>query len=450
MKEKDVIEVSVIGTVLVDVVFAKPFVEKLKGYKFYTPYRKNFAEKLRELVELHGTFSDAMREGYLKSLPKEESQLLFACASFADTLNFMPHINMLLTHHTYNFMAGGYIKYLAQIQKQEDPEGIISDNLEMIMNVDLYSEKDFHTTQKDIINKMHLMVADESYGERVYSTGDIMLDDYLQMSKRNIILVGGKSGALKTKFSLKILSGLLKNNDKISILHYAMEDSTEQIIRAYAAMEMHLPDDVLSGRTRKLTEDESKAFKSVLDKIAAYDIEYVNKASYIKDIGTHFMKFQSSRKGRFCVLVIDNLMKLLDKFDFKNATAADDYVTSVIDSWNVKTSSDEVAVIMMHHFKDEQINRDNKREAYRPTESDLRGSTRIRDISTKVFLLNFVGSYEVIKEKYLHVPNIIKRVFIVDMVKNRLGKTGVIRYVAFPEINIFTSFKNLSEWKKKN
>ena len=436
MKSTEIYEISVIGTIIDTPVLSIPFLELLGDYKWNANYRTKFIKKLKVLKE-KDKISRASVLTIIHSEDNEFRDILMSCLGYADTINFKSHIERLLLGVQYDKLATGYMEYLKKINNEEPIESIISDNVQLITDMDIVSNDTFHVTQHALADKMMMAIQEESYGERVYLTGDEKLDVFLQMAKRNIILIGGKSGALKTKFSMKIINGLVENNKNIAVLHYAMEDSAEQLMRGYAAMKISLLDEEMSGRGYKMNTEENERFLNQIKFNSKYDIEYVNKASYIKDIGAHFMKFKAKRPNKFCLLVIDNFMKIQDQFNFSNSVKADDYITGIIDSWNIKTSSEEVAIMLLHHFVDVQISRDNKHDGYRPKEGDFRGSTRIRDMSTKIILTNFIGNYHDIHDKFSIYPKSIKRLYVVEIPKNRLGKTGTIRYVAFPEFNQF-------------
>jgi replicative DNA helicase len=436
------LEISVIGSVLAFPVLSQSFIVKLKDYKFNAPYRNYFYKEIEKCYDKNNVVSVAMMTVIMNSSEQYKEQII-STMEYSDSINFISHLEMLVQQQIYHNLSTGYVEYLSRISKTEPIEEIISDNMDMILDMDITSERGFNITQQSLAQNMLKAVSEKTYGDKVYKTGDDELDELLQISKRNIILIGGKSGGLKTKLSMKIIKGLVKNNKEVSILHYAMEDSAEQLTRGYISMDLRLMDDELSNRGYKMTDHENLLFQNQLKKMSKYDIEYVNKASYIKEIGAHFLQFQAKRKGKFCLLVIDNFMKIQDQFDFSNSVKADDYISSVIDSWNIKTSSEEVAVMILHHFIDEQASQSNKQEGYRPVESFFRGSTRIRDMSTKIMLTNYIGSYQQLHDKYPYAKHTIKRLFIIEFSKNRLGGLGMIRYIAFPEFNEFININKI-------
>lgn len=440
---REAFETAIIGTVLMHPSLGKSMIDKLKDYKFNADYRNEFYRRVKKMLNKTGELSDAFMLSLMTD-KKDFNNQLTACMPYSDSINFQSNIAMLIDGQIYNKLAGGYIEYLNRIDKEDAIENIVSDNMSMLLKIDIDSNSAFNISQNELVTRMLTAVQEKTYGEKVYLTGDIELDEFLQISKRNIILIGGKSGALKTKLSMKIIQGLLHNNTNISVLHYAMEDSAEQITRGYVAMKLHLMDEELSNRGYQMSREESLLFQKELKKISEYDIEYVNKASYINDIGAHFMRFQAKRKNRFCLLIIDNFMKIQDQFKFNNSVKADDYIASVIDSWNIKTSNEEMAIIILHHFIDEQISKQNKEEAYRPTEKDFRGSTRIRDMSTKVILTNYIGNYPQLHGKFAMTSHTIRRLYIIEFVKNRLGGLGMLRYIAFPEFNRFFNLNEIA------
>lgn len=92
---------------------------------------------------------------------------------------------------------------------------------------------------------------------------------------------------------------------------------------------------------------------------------------------------------------------------------------------------------MVHHYGSEIFNKLNLKHGYRAEENDLRGSMRLRDVCTKIVLINKPEQFKDLMSEYLHIEDAMNDLFITDLIKNRNSKKGVVRWFARPEINKF-------------
>lgn len=456
----DTIENMVMASAVMNIESAKYAVNKLDKYVFTSDSRKTIFNTLKRIVADHDEITPPIVSMNITKadMPtksdhhlKEAQVKIFALMDMYSPVSFHKNVNELINMATYDMMAREYYSYLEDIDKGVPIKTIIAKNDALITTLvdnDL-SDEEFVVTQKDIAAKMkNRSVKNESF-EKVYLTKDDQIDTKLKISRRNIILIAGKNGSYKTKFMIYILKLLNSNYDNISVLHYLMEDPADKAIRAYISLDLKLSDSQILEKGYTMTLNEKTRYEELLDKVSSYDIVYVNKGVSIKEIGLEFKAFRKKRPGRFCILVVDNIMKLTDGRDFtgQNETKLDNYICSEIDSWNIKTSNDEATVFLLHHFVDAQLEPSKRRMAYRPGEKDIRGSSRYRDSATQILLMNSTGNYPDLISEYPHMPNTIKRMTMIDLIKNRNDEVGTLRYVSFPEFNSFVSLDKLIKYK---
>ena len=160
-------------------------------------------------------------------------------------------------------------------------------------------------------------------------------------------------------------------------------------------------------------------------------------------------EWRKKNKDRFCLLIIDNVMKLKENTTIKEQTKADDTIMFEVDDWNIKTDGDNACVFLLHHTGKGQTTKWNENTAFKPREDDLKGSTRYRESATKVMLINSMANYPEIQDMYPHIPNLINRLSIIEVVKNRFDKLVLMRYLAYPEYNHFVSLNKLNKNAKK-
>jgi len=284
----------------------------------------------------------------------------------------------------------------------------------------------------------------ETKEEKVYLTGDRQIDDMLRISKRNVTMLAGKAGSYKTKFMIFILRSLLAKYDDISVLHYLMEDPADKAIRAYVAPKLLLQDEQMLEKGYKMTAEQKKLYKQYLREVKNYDVKYVNKGSSIFEIAKDYKDFRKRRKGRFNILVIDNIMKLAEYRKYvNNPVHADNLIAAEIDSWNIKTTKENACVFLLHHLEKSQQKEERKSSGYRPTEANVRGSLRFNDSVTQILLMNSIGNFLSVVDDNPHIRNIISRTTVIDLIKNRNNKLATLRYASFPEFSTFVDLNTL-------
>ena len=274
-------------------------------------------------------------------------------------------------------------------------------------------------------NTIDAIVSQQTDPISLHKTDIIKVDALIQFRADEIILMGGKSGSGKTKFIILLMSQLLKSNPDVSLCWYAMEDPPDKITRAFISQATHLSDSQLLGNDYVIDPEIISMIvdlkKNLFD---TWDIEFVNRPSRITHIKRHFEQFVKHRPGRLCLLIIDNIMLIEDNFDNDAQTKIDDKIAGEVKKISILTHQ---PIILVHHFTDAQLEKSNLSSAYRPRESNLKGSTRYRDISTQIILWNNPAQYPDLIEQYKDSPW-LDAMFIADVTKNRNNKTGIIRF----------------------
>lgn len=317
-------------------------------------------------------------------------------------------------------------------------------------NIDKYiyiGSNDEDSSAENVIRKTIEYIKLERSGDKknIWVTGNPMLDNMLYYGPGHISLIGGKGGSGKTRWIIYLLLKMLKFNPDISILWYNMEDSNEKIMRCIMGHYLKLDEDTIRSRRGSLMETQLDKMKELQDMIKLYDIKFNDRSDTIDNIYREFMKFVARRKKRFCILVIDNLMLLEDHSYKRNSTEVDDYISRKISSLlkaSNKLSNVGTSIIPVHHFSKDQADKLNVKDAYRPREEHLKGSSRYKDVATQVILINRPDMYKDLLLEYKHIMHIMSRLFITEITKNRDGKTGVIRW--FCDLGT-TSFKEINK-----
>lgn len=311
------------------------------------------------------------------------------------------------------------------------------------LSEELISESDtISLTSKEVVtNVLDFLLINKDQG-KTYKFGFNGIDNTLHFNPDNIFLIGGKSGAGKTRLVINMIFNILNEHDDVSVLWYNMEDPSDKIIRGWLGSMVHLTDSQLQQIDYSLSQSDLGILADMRGVLNKFDVEFTEDSATVDEIYERFFKFCYDRKGRFCLLVLDNLMQIDDTG--RNQTEVDDKIAKRVKKLVVKTNQKGMksSIIMLHHFTNEQLAKANLSEGYRPKEDHLRGSTRLRDVSTMIMLMNRPGGYPDLTQEYKHLGEAFKSLILADIVKNRNGEERLIRLFANLGYATFQEIKN--------
>lgn len=270
-----------------------------------------------------------------------------------------------------------------------------------------------------------------------YLIGDKTFDEKIAISLDKILLITGGAKHGKSKYLRHILFNLLKNyKDKIAINWISLEDSSKEILRAYLSRNLLIK--TKNIEFRNYPKGLEQTMLSLYDEFSTFDIEFTEVRTYIKNITNHFRLFCEARPDKFNILAIDNILSMEDISNFKDRTAADDYILGELLKLKQETHQ---YIIVLHHYKDGQQEKGRAIEAYRPTRTDIKGAEGYRRVPNQVLLINNVSKYpDVMVDYTIEQQEIIENIFIVDVADNRNDSSKgdtVIRYLFDLDYDIF-------------
>ena len=238
---------------------------------------------------------------------------------------------------------------------------------------------------------------------------------------------------------------LCKKYKDIAICWHAYEDSPQTLILKYISNKTYIELKTLKGKTKNTINDRMKAHISTLqNEINNYDIEFEYKSKKVSEINKHFSTFCADRPGKFCILVIDNIMKLNDQKQSKAQTQIDDDIARDIGDIFNDTKDYKRSIFLLHHVTKDSINKENLKYGYRLGKGSTKGSSRYEDIATQLLLISFPKLHPDLVSCYKDYEELLNNLWILDVPKNRDGNLGHIRYFADLNYNIFLECNSLS------
>lgn len=262
-------------------------------------------------------------------------------------------------------------------------------------------------------------------------TGYENLDDIARLDTDKIVLIGGAAKHMKTRFMISIIIKLLNNySERLSILWYCLEDGTEKLIKIILSNLCHINMERLDSEKKKLSSEEYELIEKMSKRIRNWDIEYRDETKPIKLISADFTSFCKRRENRSNVLIIDNALLVDNK-----ESDRDDIIMNEIVKLKKATKG---MIIIVHHFKDDQQNKDYIKTAFRPALNDLKGREAYRRVPDLIMLINKPGMYSQLTAEYVGCSDIFEHLFIVDIAANRNGKAAeddktLIRFWVLPD-----------------
>ena len=296
-------------------------------------------------------------------------------------------------------------------------------------------EMAIHTTFNELV-----MMQDG--GKKAYfRTGFENWDNMISFSPGTLLL-SGDGGIGKTSFITALMQDLLTiNTNDVSIFWNCIDhDTSSSIIRKFISRKLYVSDKELTGKKGKFDETSMHTILAQKDYINSFDIIFQEKTETARNIGKMFYSFCEKRKDRpLNILLIDNVMRLKENQDktMKNQNIIDDNIAGAIADISKETKKFNSLVIYLHHMTKEQGSEYNLNSGYRPTKDHIKGSGRFTDVPEQVVLLNRPGNYGKLMNEYKDNRDVLEKMFIVDIVKNTDGPTGLIHFLCEMQYSLF-------------
>lgn len=272
-----------------------------------------------------------------------------------------------------------------------------------------------------------------------YQTGWKRFDSLVSLGMNKIVLVAGAAKHGKTRFVASMIFSLLDQYPEISVKWVTLEDSAEDIVMHYLASKVYVKGKDL--KKQNFRAELMPVINKYLDRWSKYDVDFIDKSLEIKDIGVIFQDFVNKRPGRFCILIIDNILSLKDRVNMKyDLNGFYDFAMNEVLQIRQQTKA---LIIPVHHFRDAQQDKDNLRDGYRPRLTDMKGTEAFRRVPNQVLLINYPGKYKDLLAEYKgEAKENLKKMFVVDVSASREDETidehdGVIHMFASLDYNVF-------------
>lgn len=277
----------------------------------------------------------------------------------------------------------------------------------------------------------------ENESKYLWETGDKQFDDIVGITKDKIILITGGAKHGKSKFTMAKMFNLLELYEDVAIYWVTLEDSAKDIAAGYLASKIFVK--AKDIKRRAFHHSSINVIKEHLDKFDSFDITFQEQSSKSWQIATEFKNFAKNRPNKLCILIVDNILALQDREDFKGSeNSMYDYIMNQMLNIRQQTKG---CIIPIHHYKDAQQEESRIKMAFRPRLMDIKGTEAFRRIPNAVLMINNPGKYDDLMNEYGEHAEALRNLYIVDTGANREDKSedskALIRYLCNLDYNIF-------------
>lgn len=245
-----------------------------------------------------------------------------------------------------------------------------------------------------------------------YRTGWNKFDNIVTTSISKIYLLAGAAKDGKTKFLSAWMFRLLENNDDVSIRWHTYEDNSSDIVFSWLSYKSRFKTKTLKMK-KNFTDDQQDELERYLNEFNQFDITFSDSPMYSNIVVNDFKAFCEDRKNNLNILVIDNLLSMKDKERYpRDLNSMMDDVLAKLLACKQETRA---MIVIVHHFNDAQMNKENIKTGYRPMVTDIKGSEGARRVPNAVLLVNNPSKRKDLIGEYIgDERENLKRMFILD------------------------------------
>ena len=297
LDDKVMMERSVLGTFCEYPKICSNSIKYVNGSMFSSEYRKSIYERLNAQISEGFAITKEKTWGGLMSTDDQRNEMTKIISSSRPD-NLKPYIKALIEDESLSKLY----KVFQNAQDMVVSDKLLKDVVKYVANQMALTVPD----ETDEYSASLLTAVDEiknnisTYQE--YPIGWSDWDNITPFTPQSIMLLAGNEGSFKTKFMIFMMRKLLKGYSDVAVKWFSMEDPRDKLIRGFVSQDLLMSDKELR---------EIDYIDHLSKDILKYDIEFVNKASTITEIGNSFKTFKDQRPDKFCILLVDNIMKIV-------------------------------------------------------------------------------------------------------------------------------------------
>lgn len=271
-----------------------------------------------------------------------------------------------------------------------------------------------------------------------HRTNHPRFDEVVTIARNKILLIAGPKKGLKSRFANHLFTTLCEDYKDVSLYWVSLEDSAQDQLRIYLSSKVLVKPKWL--RERRFPNSLKPILKQWVKTFQSFDIEFRDKPITSREIVNNFSAFCNERPGRMNICIIDNILSLADRHEFKHDLNAmyDDIYANILECRMITHG----LIVPIHHYNEEQSEDAKIDTGYRPKLRNLKGTEAGARVANQVLLTNFPRLYKDLTGQYQgDQKEMLNHIFIVDAGANREDETfdevALIHYFTNPNYNLF-------------
>lgn len=250
----------------------------------------------------------------------------------------------------------------------------------------------------------------------VLETGWKQFDKMVSIENNKFILVGGAAKDGKTRWVGTMMKRLMRKYAKqIKVLWATFEDRGIDIFYNMASEEIFIKPKHI--RNNQVVGKE-EALEKFTDEFNSFPLEFIEESVTSKFVKEAFITMATENPDKLPILIVDNILTIGDRDNFqKDPNSMYDYV---MDQFHQARNLTNGVVIVIHHYKDNQMDKSRVATGFRPEMTDLKGTESFRRIPNHVVLINNPHLRKTLFNEYNGKDKeLLRKIFLVDVGANR-------------------------------
>lgn len=322
----------------------------------------------------------------------------------------------------------------------EFPEVVSDVQLKMdILHEEVFIKEEEKEDEIDnFISNINNPVKDKFIAGR--ETGWKKFDSIVTIAPNKMVLISGSASDGKTRFVTMLITRIMDKYKDVACQWYTLEDTHIDLFTSFLSNKIYTkPKDILRGN---LTKKQKEYAKMWAERWKSWDIEFEEKSSYANTINAKFRGFCKKRPDKFNILIVDNILSLEDANFNINPNVAYDSIMKTFATCKRITNG---CIILIHHFKDAQMDSSKVKTGFRPNLTDIKGTEAFRRVPNYVLMINNIATKKELFSEYdNNYHPMMKNLFIIDPGKLRddsnQGDESLIRMYANLDYSLFIEY----------
>ena len=413
--------------------------ERLHTDLFHAPFNRAVYEEMASLYQGRGEISRTKLLQYIQQNHPDQRDLFLENPYIlpAETADI---VSSLENHHNQRSLASTLNRALEVVR---DENLSITGRNSQVQDLVFETTSQFADagrvifTSEDVAIECLKLLCDRQKGkvEERIRTGILSFDSYLSggLRRKNLSVLAGGTSMGKTSFALNIVRNILETGE-VPIYFISLEMSKEELVDRLLIQRSKVSADLYN----RVNDDGRKALPERAENAIEVARNWIhdkrllvtdNRGLNIREIKTLCRKARNIFRDEMGLIVIDYLSEI-DMDYSQNRNMVKVFGDTVREIRELSKELD-CHVLLLHQISREYQKRNNKR----PIKSDLRDSGEIEEKADNVFFIHRPAYFQ-----YQHCEEDEPLVqwdaeFIIA--KQRGGKTGLIKFVWYPEIQFW-------------